>query len=419
MTRNEIQSKALESLVKNNYTGTICLSTGTGKSKVAIDAIKQGNFQIVLITSPRTNLKENWQKEIEKWFLPYEREKRNERKGVLFIFENIQTCYKWSREKLMEFDLIIADEIHTMATPEYGKLIVDACKCNIPVIGLTATPDKDGDYNGISKEEFYLMYCPIIFEYYDSAEDGLINKREYIVYNHYLSNDDKIIVGTKHKKWQAGEKDQYDFYTEQIRRGQRLMAATGSTDWFKDAGEWFWKGNGTPEQKTAARVYLQGIKNRKDLLWNLSSTRRIAREIANEILKKENSKVLIFSELNSQVRGITPHCVYSKNSEEENKTNIALFDKGDIRELGSCHSLTLGLNLKLATHAIMESYSGSDVAFKQKAGRLDRLEVEDIAIVIFIVVKNTQAEEWFKNATNDLDYTPLICSSIEELKSYL
>ena len=410
MKREEIQAIAVSKLVENNYHGTICLSTGTGKTKVAIDCIRNKKSLNVLITSPRTNLKENWKKELEKWgfkycgnddiLYNYYYEPQDMWLPITITLENIQTCYKWNNSPdEIYFDLIICDEIHTIVTPEYGQLLIRAKELNIPVIGLTATPDNDK----LDKKEMYERYCPIRYEYYDSAEDGLINKRKYIVLNHNLTDDDKVITGPKNKKWSAGEKSLYDYLTENIRKGQRLMAATGSEDWFEDAGNWFWKGEGTPEQKNAARVYLMAIKNRKDFLWNLTSTARIAKMINDAILGfNKTDKVLIFSELNTQVAKITPNCVYSKNDEETNKQLLNAFDSGSIRTLGSCHSLTLGLNLVGATHAIMESYSSSDVNLKQRAGRLDRLEVNEHAIIIFIVPVGTQAEEWYIKATKNL-----------------
>lgn len=103
--REQIQSEALLALKKHNYNGTVVLSTGSGKSKCAIDAIKEGNFKNILITSPRTNLKENWSTELEKWG-----------QGWLFgdthkvVIENIQTCYKWDEDKIKSFDLVIVDK---------------------------------------------------------------------------------------------------------------------------------------------------------------------------------------------------------------------------------------------------------------------------------------------------------------------
>ena len=86
--------------------------------------------------------------------------------------------------------------------------------------------------------------------------------------------------------------------------------------------------------------------------------------------------------------------------------------------MGSCYSLTLGLNLKEAGHAINESYNGSSVQFKQKNGRLDRLPVTDDAIVVFIVVKDTQSEKWFANSV-ELDEDEIVetVKNLDEFKS--
>jgi hypothetical protein len=78
------------------------------------------------------------------------------------------------------------------------------------------------------------------------------------------------------------------------------------------------------------------------------------------------------------------------------------FDAGTRRELGSCQSLTLGLNLKGATHAIMESYVGSSTRSKQKKGRLDRLKTNEIADMWIIRVMDTQSEKWFESMSKDL-----------------
>ena len=63
--------------------------------------------------------------------------------------------------------------------------------------------------------------------------------------------------------------------------------------------------------------------------------------------------------------------------------------------------------------AIFESYSGSDVQGSQKKGRLHRLNVDEMANVIIIVVKGTQYESWFNNAFPFVK-NPRIIKSIDE-----
>lgn len=426
-SRELVQKESLEVFKASpTHRGTICLSTGTGKSKVAIDFIKNVNVTFVLITSPRTNLKDNWEKELQKWGLEIDHNRSDRRwkitgtdRYVWIDIENIQTAYKWKDKK---FDLIVADEIHTMMTPEYSLLFENNDYTYL--MGLTATHDITSKND---KEWYYKKYCPIIYEYYDSADDGLINKTRFVVVNHSLNDADKITVRYKNTEFQKGEADHYNYLTELITQGQKLMMQQGSDNWFRDAGKWFWQGKEDRElikkmfgpnltdsemkeklrlQKLAAIKYLNAINYRKDYLLNLPSSAKIAKKIKEGILANvPDSKVLIFSELTDQVEQITSNTTHSHKSKVINASLLVDFNKGRIRDLGSCQSLTLGLNLKGATHAIMESYIGSATKSKQKKGRLDRLAVDDVAELWIIRIVGTQSESWFKEMIKGFDLT--------------
>lgn len=399
-----IQAESLAAFRKAKDRGTICLSTGTGKTKVALDFIKETpGISRVLITSPRTNLKNNWRDELLKWgFEDWSDDwwMIGDRR-VSIVIENIQTVYKWWGK---HFDFIIADEIHTMMTPEYSKLFAN-CTYDA-VMGLTATHD----INLINdKASFYKDYCPIIYEYYDSADDGIINKTNFFIVNHYLNNISRVMVGPKNKKFPQGELQAYEYLTKKIKHGQTEMIVQGSEDWFEDAAEWFWNDQGNKEQKLAAMKYLNAIKYRKDFLLSLPSSARLAITIKNGILRDSpNAKILLFSELTRQADRLTPSTVHSHNTDKLNQLRIDLFNKGDIRELGSCQSLTLGLNLKGATHAIMESYISSKTRSKQKKGRLDRLATDDVAEMWIIRVMETQSANWYEKMVKDFDLTQAV-----------
>lgn len=440
MTKDEIQKIALQKWIDNKNIGCVCLSTGTGKTKLAIDCIKHGQYKNILITSPRTNLKENWKQELKKWrFISYDEfyfttdNPKNYWKYEGFeckiTIENIQTCYKWTKEQIQQFDLIVFDEIHTQVSNKYGRLLYNATALQIHRLGLTATPDIDTKIDAeeddffadwSTKAEVYEDLCPIIYEYYDSAEDGLINKRRQLVFQYELSDAYTVITGTKKKSFTVGEKSQYEYLTEQIRKGQKLMAATGSTDWFRDAGDWFWKGMGTFEQKNAARIYLQAIKYRKDFLNNLSSSAEIALKIKEKVLSlNPTNKILIFSELTSQANKLSAYAIHSKNEDDTNKKLLQMFDSGEIRELSSVRSLTLGLNLVGANYILRESYNSSITGTIQINGRSDRLDVDDIATVIWIVPLGTQMEEWYKKATKNSTVDTKVFTNLQLLLNEL
>lgn len=403
--KDKLQDKALAAFVEAGSRGTICLETGSGKSRVAVNFIRnQDDVTRILITSPRTTLQKNWYDELVKWgcepwrdgvwHINFDTEKPSR---VLHIeIVNIQTAYKWTDRK---YDLVILDEIHTMMTPEHCKLLENnEFKY---VLGLTATHDITDEND---KKYYYDKFCPIVYEYYNSAEDGLINKTRFFIVNHDLSDNDRVIVTLKKIQYEKGELEYYNYLTERMKHGQNLMMKQGSEDWFKDASLWFWQGQGTTAQKGAAAVYMNAIKARKNFLLNLPSTGRIAKRISGNIRAEfPKAKVLVFSELTAQADRISKYTVHSKNSNKVNAQLIADFNSGSVRELGSCNSLTLGLNLVGATHAVMESYIGSATKSKQKKGRLDRLATDEHADMWIIKVPGTQSEKWFKKMTKKFD----------------
>lgn len=426
MNRELLQRQALEALMQNNG-GTLCLDTGFGKSKVSIDYLKQGKFKNILITSPRTNLKDNWAKELEKWGI-YKWEDFGADNTeydiqcgdrINITIENIQTCYKWTKEQLQNFDLIIADEAHTyFGTGNYDRLIKLAHELKISIVGLTGTPELHKE----DKRLFYEQYCPVVFSYFRSEKDSIINKTKYIIFEHTLSDLFKTTGGTKKKPFMVGEATQYDYLTNALKQAQMGMLRVGSENWFDDAREWGWGGQGTPEQKAAAIKYLNAIKYRKEFLWNLTSTAKIARQLADIILADESNKVLIFSELTKQCDRISPTTIHSHNHPDTNKERLRLFNEGSLREAASSKSLQLGLNLAKVNFAIFESYNGSSTGAKQSQGRLQRLPTDEIAHVIIIKVVGTQYDTWFEGFTKLFHLTPensVTIKSIEEFKQLI
>ena len=395
--------------------------------------------------------------------------------------ENIQTCYRWTKEELSKFDFIVVDEAHLIVTEENSQLIVNAVELNIPIMCLTATPD-DGKEE---KKLFYEKYVPIIYRYKNGVQDGIINKRRHLVLYYQLDDNNKVTVNVGKKSFLAGEKKQYEYYDKVMKESSEYLKNRYFDDmkqkfettlklrpleydiedinFLKDALskdlEYFYevtqprytnrdlsiklyyllkeiKGINysllglnaqrllgvkslNQDIRTSLAKYVYAMNARKEFLWNLNSTARIAELMKNYIIRRDsNNKVLIFSERTEHVEKITKYTVHSKKDIEKNKDLISKFNSGEIRELGSCHSLGLGLNLKHPNYAIIESFNGSDVLFLQRAGRTDRLPVDEIATVIFIVPKDTQAEEWFKTATkdiNDIEYYNTLLDLINNL----
>lgn len=488
-TRKIIQKECVEILQKHGYKGTINIDPGVGKSKIVIDIIKkEKKFNEILITSPRTNLQSSWKKQLDKWGLKQE-DKDNpnvytDDDGYVYIIDivNIQTCYKWSEERLNSYNLIVLDEIHTIVTPEYGKILEIISEKGTPRIGLTATLDI---FDNDEKKNMYDNYCPVVYKYKTASKDGIINKRKYKVISYSLSDNYFCLVKTKRNViYKQSEKKRYEyldnmmkesrekiqnFYFEEIKKRANIAITSRTKNpayiaYIKNLisndlhyfREKYWTDMkekkhpydlylilryiyGTDYAKTGMKagyycslapkeikpsffMYIWARNKRKELLCSLDSSKDVAVRLKNKILKADNNnKVLLFSELTEHSERLSSFSVHSNKRPDENQQLLDMFDKGEIRELSSVRSLTLGLNLKNPNYAIMESYNSSSTQFEQKAGRTNRLPVADTATIIWIVPKNTQAEEWFKKAyktvteEDNVEYIDLDKTSIEKI----
>ncbi|RPH25971.1 MAG: hypothetical protein EHM93_19775 [Bacteroidales bacterium] len=117
--REKIQNQFIDILIQNNCIGTIGGGMGIGKSYCAIEIIKRKHFRNILITGYRTPLKENWEKELKKWGFWKLIEITTGvptgkwiGEGLEYYIQitNIQTCYRWTKETLQQFDLVILDK---------------------------------------------------------------------------------------------------------------------------------------------------------------------------------------------------------------------------------------------------------------------------------------------------------------------
>lgn len=476
MTRNEVQSKAVEALV-NNGGGLVCLEVGCGKGKVAVDYLNTLEGELKgLFVAPRTGLINSFKVEADKW---------NLNNTIAIDYTTMQAACKYTKDVLNSYDFILADEAHCITSPEFSKII--KLTPGILHIGLTGTPGLDDE----EKKQFYNEYLPIVYEFYDAVESGFINKTRYIIYDHELDNNYQYTITTKKSSWSKGELAQYEYldgtinssydkikeyYFEEIKRNtlryleEGLINATDKAflkelvsrdlSYYYELMQERWNKkdmsynlyqivkaikpstnyaklglnairlvneSGVPEKvKSLIFRYNWALKQRKNMLWSLASTRDIATKIKQLILEDENNKVLIFSESTEQINSLTNHTIHSKTadtpakSKKLNKERLSQFNEGTSREVGSVKMMQLGLNLKGANYAIFESYNSSSTGGKQSQGRLQRLEKWDLATVILIKVKNTQCEKWFESFTSLFDLTDSeYVTSIDELKEVL
>lgn len=352
--RNEMQIEAKAAIRKANYYASIIVSVGGGKGKIMIDLaqelIDKGLVKTILYVCDNTRLRdsdvEGFPEQIKTWGSP-------ELKKMTTL-ECYQTTYKW---KDKNFDLILGDEVDFAITPEYVKVFFNnSFKYKILVSG-TLSP---------AKKEVLVKIAPIVYtlKTTEAENRGIVNKTFYYKYNYKMSDDES----NTYRKW------------------TRAIANAIEAEKPQDTINYF-------------------LSQRKNLISTLDSSYLHTKKVLKFIQgKKADARTVIFCERTEQADRVCADSYHGKN-DKENK--LKAFQDGDINTLSVVSKITRGINLKKANIAIFEMLGGkSETAFGQRNGRMKRLDVNDMAIVIFMI-------PWYKRqtTTGEMIYVPTIADS--------
>ena len=399
---------------------------------------------------------------------------------ISITLSTIQSSYKTTDEDLIKYDYVIVDEIHSSITPKHIKFLLKILEFNIPILGLTGTLN---DKHKL-KADFYENNLPVIYSYKSAEEDKIINKKEILYLHYDLDSKNKIRIPSVYNKETLllSERDSYNYYSYSIELNKNkikkyyfneikgrlpiLMAAYNLTQLEKDLAldtvsrdlDYFYESidniytkykvardfykflkelkgynysvlgtdalrhlNKIPKDlKGSLFAYIKAVKERKLLLLNLESSKRITLDLKHFILSEiQNSKLLIFTSSIEKTNIFSQYTIHSKNDKTRNTQILNDFNLGLIRDIASVDKLTLGINLKNTNFGILESYDGSQTKNKQKLARLNRLQNDKIAYAIIIVPKNTQSEVWLKESGYDITEAEHIFDNTEQLKKFL
>jgi len=204
------QEEAFESWCKNNFRGIIEMATATGKTLVGLWAIqklaaemeRQKKRGTVMVASHSRAILNQWKQEV--------REKLGLLKGygdyrtpvscefVRIEFETIQSLIRAENSKYV--DLLIVDEVHHIAAPEFRK-IFDKIKYSW-FMGLSASPD-EGYRANVFKE--LSLYPPVYrFDLKKAIERGVLPTFDWYLHPVYISEE---------------EMDKFTKLSDQIRKG--------------------------------------------------------------------------------------------------------------------------------------------------------------------------------------------------------
>lgn len=369
--------EALDALRNNKFRGIIILPTGTGKSYVMIEALKeiyQPGMSVLYTCDSRRLRDTDFNKELEKWD-----------GGHLSELMEKQ-CYAAAYKKKGEhYNILLADEGDYGLTPEYSKLFTENTFDYIIFVSATLEADK----REIAKD-----IAPIVYEreLKEIEAQSVVNKSQFY-YVPYVLNPQENAAYLEYNKRFTSLLNEKKGYTSGM----------------------------PPRSKKQIDSDLRFLSlERLHFLAGLESSAYICNRLIEAIHKERgDAKMLIFCGVTSQADKVSMHSYHTKNQKDN---WLDKFNNDEIKELAVVGKIDRGINLEGANTVIMESVTASETKMIQKLGRGKRLKIDEVLQVYFLI-------PYFKPATPNPTPRPTVvlnkihtaCAKIgiENAKTYI
>lgn len=346
--------------------GLICMATGVGKSKTAIDAIKSlvafKPDAKVLIVVPTTKLRDvTWMDEFKEW-------------GAEEIWNANVTkiCYASMHKINGEvYDFIVLDEVHNLTekSAEFFTFnTVSSC------MALTATPPENTlKQLLLSKLKIELVY-QITLD--DAVELGVVAPYEITVIQTELD--------AVRRNVEAGRKDKR-FFTTEFKNYEYYASIENSED-------------PNVRMKATKHFYI----NRMRFIYNLNSKLEAAQWLLQNIIPF-NRRTLIFCGSIKHAEKLCLHSYHSKSGTEGYDKFIAM----EIDRMSCVEALNEGHNIPEVDIAFIDQLNSNGLDLIQRIGRIIRFRVGHVGRIIILCVKGTVDEKWVRRAVDNLDKTKI------------
>lgn len=345
------------------------LPTGTGKSRLALEKVKQFNGNSLLIVVNRIVHKQMWLDEIDKWWSSFDK-----RKLTITTYASIQKHKGY-------YDCAIFDEIHHLSERCQMELKGFSIKHSILC---SATIGRDLRYN-------LKILFPGLIVYKKSLrtviEDNILPDPRVILIPLTLSLTETctIIKNEKLKgtpiycnysnRWKY-IKQKSSPVVIKCNQLQYIEELNSQIKWFKN--QFF---EHRLNRYKAKWLYLCNER----LRWLSELKTPIVSELLNKL---ENYRTLTFCNNIKQTEKLGKYCINSNN--KNSNEYLYKFNQGEINHITACNVLNEGMNLVDCQIGIYANLNSSETIVKQRTGRLLRHKSPIIIIPFF---KETRDEE--------------------------
>lgn len=386
LDRTARQKLGVQKWIDSGCRGTLQWSTGVGKTRAALLAIKsflsKNAGKIIKVVVPTEYLKLQWIQELNKYNL------------LQFVgVEIINSAIKIQDH----IDFLILDECHRIPSDTFYA-VFEKRNPSI-VLGLSATFNRlDG------RHELLKKFCPVC---------DIISTREAIE-NNWLSQyrEYKILL----------EVDDIQEYQEASRQFQESfsmfdfnfsLAMECVTNIIKRRV--YAKKMGIPPAEMDSIVFTwnRALRARKAFVMNHPKKIEVARKI---IAARPQEKIITFSATIAQSERIGGgFVVNSGKTKKRNRITMEEFAKLSTGVIHTAKSLDEGSDIPGLNTAIILCNTSSKTQKTQRVGRVIRYESGKKAEIFTLVIKGTMEESWFNNSSAENQYIELSEQELDEV----
>lgn len=364
MTREETEKQALQ-MIDNTKSLILELTTGFGKTKIAIDIVnhlcdrvynRDKNPITILIVVPRRALIKNWELEIKKWG------------GIKSDYIDI-ICYASLKKYAHKYvDVIVFDEIHNLSLAK--RDILKSINYNEALIGLSATISREQkDY---FKYELHSQFIKCSLP--QAIESNILPEPQILLYPMKLdTNKTNLLAKRFGKECWVTQRGYYNIMSANI-------------------------------EYTKNRYYSNRDIRTKRLWLSLAGKRLrwLSEQKESKILEilslLKNYRTLTFCSSIEQSEKMGKYDITSKNKKA--LAYIDMFNSRKIKHITAVTMLNEGMNLVDCKYGIFCNLNSSERYTKQKLGRLLRHKKPVIIVPYYV---DTREEELVKKMFKEYD----------------
>lgn len=390
MTREETTNACLQAIDKTKCLLAL-LSTGVGKTKIAIDCVnkicdkvfrnEQEKTSVLIVVDKKVHFT-TWKNEFDKW-------------GGLKT-DKVQFCCYASLHKYTDsyWDVVVLDECHHVGSEARLEALA-TINIAYNLIGLSATVSRELKTWFKRKYKTTIVSCTT----QDAIESDILP--DPTIYLMPLALNDKwyteLYEINKKDKSAPIHGDYKDLWVLKRSKKHAFVRCT-QRQYLNELDSLvnFYKKKASGGSTAMKNLWLRACSDRLTYLANAKN-----KQIQTILTRLKNYRTITFCTSIDQSEKLGKNCIHSKNKAAQETLN--LFNAGKIKHITACHMLNEGVNLTNCRYGIFANINASETIQIQRVGRALRHK-DPILIIPFF--RDTREEElvrkWMENYNKDL-----------------